>query len=146
MVPFPCKKCRCSYNPSSVLIFWWCFIFVPSFVKISHQFPKLLSWHYFQTEIFKGHNSTKNKGRVKVLNLCTSSHDALYLVNICTKFHQNILDCIKVIERTQFTWEKIWKGHNSIKNVDRVTILFLCTMSDDALYLYKVSWKYSRPY
>ena len=38
-----------------------------------------------------------------VLNLCTSSHDALYLVYICTKFHENILDGTKVIERTQFT-------------------------------------------
>ena len=38
-----------------------------------------------------------------VLNLCTSSHDALYLVYICTKFHENILDSIIVIVRTQFT-------------------------------------------
>ena len=34
-----------------------------------------------------------------VLNLCASSYDALYLVYICTKFHENILDGIKVIER-----------------------------------------------
>ena len=38
-----------------------------------------------------------------VLDLCTLSHDALYLVYICTKFHENILDGIKVIEQTQFT-------------------------------------------
>ena len=38
-----------------------------------------------------------------VLNLCTSSHDAFYFVYICIKFHENILDGIKVIERTQFT-------------------------------------------
>ena len=31
------------------------------------------------------------------------------------------------------------KGHNSIKNVGGVTILFLCTLSNDGLYLYEVS-------
>ena len=45
-----------------------------------------------------------------VLNLWTSSHDALYLVYICTKFHGNIFDGIKVIERTEFTLEKIRWG------------------------------------
>ena len=72
-------------------------------MKTSQQFSKLLSGHYFQTEIFKGHNSVKNVGRVMVLNLCTSSYDALYLVYICTKFHENILEGIKVIRRTQFS-------------------------------------------
>ena len=38
-----------------------------------------------------------------VLNLCTSSHDALYLVYVCTQFYENILDGVKVVERTQFT-------------------------------------------
>ena len=38
-----------------------------------------------------------------VLNLCTSSYDALYLVYLCTKFHENILDGIKVIEPTHFS-------------------------------------------
>ena len=72
-------------------------------MKIYQQFSKLLSRHYFQTEIFKGHNSLKNVGQVMVLNLCTSSYDALYLVYICTKFHENILDGISVIEQTQFS-------------------------------------------
>ena len=34
---------------------------------------------------------------------------------------------------------QISKGINSIKNVGRVMVLVLCTSSDDALYLYKVS-------
>ena len=72
-------------------------------MKISQQFSKLLSRHNFQTEIFKEHNSLKNVSGIKVLNLCTSSYDALYLVHICTKFHENILDGINVIERTQFS-------------------------------------------
>ena len=106
-------------------------------MKISQQLSKLLSGHYFHTEIFEGHNSLKNVGQIMVLNLCTSSYDALYLY-ICIKFHENILDGIKVIERTQFSNEKISKVHNSVKNVDGVTVLFLCTLSDGSLYLYKV--------
>ena len=31
------------------------------------------------------------------------------------------------------------KRHNSVKNVGGVMVLVLCTLSDDALYLYKVS-------
>ena len=38
---------------------------------------------------------------------------------------------------------RISKGHNSVKNVGAVTILFLHTSSDDGLHLYKVSRKYS---
>ena len=45
-----------------------------------------------------------------VLNLCTLSHDALYLVYICTKFHENILNGIKVIELTRFSCEKFGRG------------------------------------
>ena len=58
------------------------------------------------------------------------------VVYISTKFHENILDGIKVIERTIFI-RKISMGHNSVKNVDMV--LVLCTLSDDGLYLYQVS-------
>ena len=47
-------------------------------MKIPQQFSKLLSGHYFQTEIFNGHNSLKNVCRVMVLNFCTSPYDALY--------------------------------------------------------------------
>ena len=34
---------------------------------------------------------------------------------------------------------KISKGRNSEKNVGGVTVFILCTLSDDGLYLYKVS-------
>ena len=44
----------------------------------------------------KGHNSVKHEGGVMVLLLCMSFDD-LY---IGTKFHENILNGIKVIERT----------------------------------------------
>ena len=36
------------------------------------------------------------------------------MVYICTKFHEHILEGIKVIEQTHFSKEKISKGHNSV--------------------------------
>ena len=60
------------------------------------------------------------------------------LVYISTKFHENILDGIKVIERTRFPLEK-FQNHNSLKSVGGVLVLVLCTSSDDGLYLYQVS-------
>ena len=74
-----------------------------------------------------------------VLNLCTSSYNALYLVYICTKFHENILDGVKAIEQDTIPIGKISKGHNSVKNIGGVTVLVFCTLSDDGLYLYKIS-------
>ena len=38
---------------------------------------------------------------------------------------------------------KFSKGHNYVKNVGGVTVLFLFTLSDGGLYLFKVSCKYS---
>ena len=60
------------------------------------------------------------------------------MVYICTKFHENILEGIKVIEQTQFSKEKNLKGHNSVKNVVGVMVLVLCTSSESGLYLSKV--------
>ena len=64
--------------------------------------------------------------------MCTSCDNALYL-------SQSL--------QTQTVWSMLgWcqftKGHNSIKTVDAVMVLNLCTSSDDALYLYQVSRKY----
>ena len=34
--------------------------------------------------------------------------------------------------------KKNFKGHNSVTNVGGVSVLVLCTLSDDGLYLYQV--------
>ena len=39
-------------------------------------------------------------------------------------------------------WSQFTKEHNSVKTVNGVIILNLCTSYDDALYLYQVSRKY----
>ena len=52
---------------------------------------------------------------------------------VSIKFHENISKGFKVIEPTQFPRGIIQQ------NVSGVMVLVLCTSSDDALYLYKVS-------
>ena len=61
-----------------------------------------------------------------VLFLPISSGDT----ECCTKFHRNILDGIKVRERTRFSYTKISRGHNSVKMLVELSFLFLCTLSD----------------
>ena len=57
-------------------------------------------------KITKGNNSAKNAGGATVVNLCTSS----VMLYICAKFHEIILNGIKVIERTRFLYEKLQRG------------------------------------
>ena len=84
-------------------------------------------------KITKGNNSAKNVGGVTVVNLCTLSGHPLY----STKFCEIISHGINVIEDT-ISILKITKGNNSAKNVDGVTVLYLCTSSCHALYFYQV--------
>ena len=61
------------------------------------------------------------------------------LLYICTKFHENIPDDIKVTELKRFALKKFSKGHNSTNIVSGITVLILCTWPDNGLYLYQVS-------
>ena len=89
----------------------------------------------FMGKISKGQNSVKNVDGVTVLVLCTSSDDGLYLYKVSQKYsgwYQSYrVDTISI--------RKISKGRNSVKNVGGVSVLVLCTSSDDGLYLYHVS-------
>ena len=70
--------------------------------------------------------------------LLISAH-CLVMLYISTKFHEIILNGIKVIERADtISIPKITKGNNSAKNVGGVTVVYLCTSSDHALYFYQV--------
>ena len=60
----------------------------------------------FIAKIPKGHNSLKNVGGVTIL---FSAH-RLIVVYISTKFHENILHGIKVIERTRLPSEKFQRA------------------------------------
>ena len=62
----------------------------------------------------------------------------LIMLYICAKFHEIILNGIKVIERTRISIQKITKGNNSAKNVGGVTFVYLCKSSGHALYFYQV--------
>ena len=63
----------------------------------------------------------------------------LFMLYICAKFHEIILNGFKVIERTRFLYGKITKGNHSAKNVGGVTIVNLCMFPGHALYLCQVS-------
>ena len=63
----------------------------------------------------------------------------LVILYICAKFHEIILNGIKVIERTGFLYGKLQKGNISAKNVGGVTVVNLRMSSDHALYLCQVS-------
>ena len=69
--------------------------------------------------------------------LLISAH-RLVMLYICAKFHEIILNGIKVIARTRFLYGKITKGNNSAKNVGGETVVYLCTSSGHALYFYHV--------
>ena len=71
-----------------------------------------------------------------VLVLCISSDDALYLYKDSRKYLKGFL---RAIQRTRFLIFKFSKENNSVKNVGGVMVHFFCLLSDDVLYLYKVS-------
>ena len=56
------------------------------------------------------------------------------LVNISMKFHEDILNGLKVIERTQVCHRNCYlqssKGHNSINIYPKIMILALCMSSN----------------
>ena len=57
------------------------------------------------------------------------------MFSVSTKLSENICNNFKVIARTSF-YTKIINRQN---NVGRVKVPVLCILSDDALYLYKIS-------
>ena len=60
------------------------------------------------------------------------------MLYICAKFHEIILNGIKVYRADTISIWKITKGNNSAKNVGGVTVVYLCTPSGHALYFYQV--------
>ena len=93
-------------------------------------------------KITQGNNSEKNVDGVTVVNLCTSSGNALYLCqvswNYLERYQSYGADTISIL--------KITKGNNSGKNVGYVTVIYLCTSSGHALYFYQVLWNYLKRY
>ena len=60
------------------------------------------------------------------------------MLYICAKFHEIILNGIKVIERNDFYTENYKGGSFRKKNVGGVAIVNHCTASGHALYFYHV--------
>ena len=81
---------------------------------------------------------TKNNDKSSLLSLFSGYH--LIIFNF-TKFHETTFNSFKVDTIINL---KITKGCNSVKYVSQVMVLYLCTSSDHALYLYQVLGKYLR--
>ena len=62
-------KCSGNFGSCSLQIALWCYIFLPSYVKISQRISKLLSRHDFYDDIFQGARFRKNVGGVMILVL-----------------------------------------------------------------------------
>ena len=73
-----------------------------------------------------------------------SSAHWLMMAYISIKFRENILNGFQVMERTRIYHCQISKENNSKTVWTRVTVYtcMLCTLSDNDLYFYGVSWKY----
>ena len=85
-------------------------------------------------EIKKGNNSAKNLSGVTFL----ISAKWLVMLYICTKFREIISNGIKVIEQTQFLYEKLQRGIILQNKLGGVTIFNLCMLSGHVLYFYEV--------
>ena len=59
-----------------------CFIFLPSFVKLSQRYQSYRVDTISIWKITKGNNSAKNVGGMTVVNLCTSSGHAIYFYQV----------------------------------------------------------------
>ena len=73
-----------------------------------------------------------------VLNLCTSSDDAVYLYQVSRKYvkgFQSYLEDAACIL-------KFSKGHTPVNNVGGVMVLALSTLPDSGIYMYQVLSKY----
>ena len=99
--------------------------------------------HYFQGS--KGHNSKSRLTRVTILVFCTSSHDALHLCEVSSKY----LNGFQLTEWTRghsrngyFQYLLCSKGCNWKSRLTRVTFYVFCTLSHGALHLWEVSSKY----
>ena len=93
---------------------------VQSFMKIFWAVLKFREDTIFIRQISKGHNSVK---MLVELPFFFSAH-RLIMVYISTKFHKNILDGIKVIERNDFHKKK-FKGPY-IRKECRWSVGFCC--------------------
>ena len=93
-------------------------------------------------KITKGNNSAKNVGGVTVVNICTTSGQALYLCQVSW----NYLIGYQSYRADTISTLKITKGNNSAKNVGGVTVVNICTSSGHALYFYQVLWNYLKRY
>ena len=104
-------------------------------MNISSTVPKLQSGHDFVKKLLlkKIQRDVTQKVSIRELWFWHSACH-LMLVNICMKFHEDILNSFKVTERMRFCLRNCYlqssKGHNSKSIITRVMILAFCMSSN----------------
>ena len=87
---------------------------------------------------------TPKVGEPELWFLCFARR--LMVQNICFKFRENIMNGIRVMERTRVHgsngYVQCSKGNNSVIRQTRVMVHVFCTLSYSALHWCEVSWKY----
>ena len=66
----------------------------------------------------------------------------LIVFHICTQFPENTLYGFYSYGADTISILNITEGHNAFQAVGRITVLNICYLSDDALYLYQDLRKY----
>ena len=92
--------------------------------------------HYFQSS--KGHNSKSKLITVTVLVFCISSHDALHLCEVSSKYLEQFSTYRADIVHSRngyFQYLLCSKGRNSKSRLTRVTVFMFCMLSHGALHL-----------
>ena len=96
------KFCYQSYSFCILQVVSWCFTFVRNFIIISRTVFNLQSGHEYMVEMamFNVQKAiTPKAGKPELQFMCSAY--CFIVLYICVKFHENILDGIRVMEWTQ---------------------------------------------
>ena len=98
----------------------------------------VFTWKPTQKLEFWGLSRISKSGQPALWVLCSVHH--LIVLNICIKFHENIINAFQVTERTwaygRNHYFECSKGHNSKSKQVRVIGLVYCMLPHDAWHLY----------
>ena len=93
----------------------------------------------YTNDLVKGHSDFKVECLTFVLYTQVSDSGPLGPLVLIVKIFKSISEVQSQTAGATLGWPQFTKRHYSHKNVDGVMVLNLCTLSDDALYLYQVS-------
>lgn len=112
---------------STYIYIFMAYIYMPDFGRICQGFQS----KRVNTKNYQGKEFCENVGIVMVFIFFTLSDNTLYLYQGSWKY----LSRFSSYRGDSIFKRKITKGHNLVKNVDRVIFVHFCISSDHVLYL-----------